>query len=331
MPPFIDMTSVLSSGDPTVDRRYDYARALAARGDIEAAKELLHQSLELAPHWAPLFFELGVLHLETQNRDAAIAAFTDYLRCDPADHMGASVKLALIGAMPAPAHLGEEYVRSLFDQYAPRFDTALLENLSYVVPQRLYELIEALRPGKENGERILDLGCGTGLAGERFIRRAACLDGVDLSAGMIAQAAAKQIYTTLTAADLSVFLQTPPAQPYDLVLAADVFVYVGALERILPQIAGVMAPGALFAFSVQDTAGEGFVLGADHRFAHSRPYIEQLITASALSVRTISAETLRYDGNRAIAGSLIIAEKPAAALGTGLAMSHTGMKERARS
>lgn len=324
-------TDITSSGDPAVDRRYAYVREFASRGDVEAAKELLQQTIEQAPHWAPLFFEMGVLQQATQNRDAAVAAFTDYLRCDPADTMGAVVKLALLGATPPPDHFGEEYVRSLFDQYAPRFDSALLENLAYVVPQRLYDLVGGVRPAEDGTERILDLGCGTGLAGERFARRAACLDGVDLSPGMIAQAAAKKIYNRLDTADLSDFLKTPPAQPYDLILAADVFVYVGALNSLVPLVAAAMPPGGLFAFSVQSTAGDGFVLGADHRFAHSRPYIERVLAASSLHIRTIGEETLRYDRDQPISGFLIVAEKPRDTLGTGLAMPHNGVKERARS
>lgn len=324
-------TDFVSSGDPVVDRRFGYAQDYAFRGDIEAAKELLQQSIEQAPHWAPLFFELGVLHLKTQTRDAAIAAFTDYLRCDPADRMGAAIKLALLGATPPPDHFGEEYVRALFDQYAPRFDSALVENLSYSVPQKIFALIDEARPASAQAERILDLGCGTGLAGERFVRRAACLDGVDLSPRMIAQAAAKKIYNRLEAADIAAYLQTPPAQPYDIVLAADVFVYVGALDELMPRIAAAMTPAGLFAFSVQSAGGEDFHLGADHRFAHSRPYIERVLTGAGLNLRAVATETLRCDRNEPIAGYIVLAEKPRGDLGTGLAMPHSGVKEHARS
>lgn len=321
----------MSSGDPAVDRRYAYVREFADRGDIEAAKDLLLQTIEQAPHWAPLFFELGLLHQKTQNRDEAVAAFADYLRCDPADRMGAAIKLALLGATPPPDHFGEDYVRSLFDQYAPQFDSALLKTLSYIVPQSLYEMVGQYRPAEDGKERILDLGCGTGLAGERFARRAACLDGVDLSPGMVAQAAAKKIYNRLETTDLSNFLQTPPIQPYDLVLAADVFVYVGALDALIPKISNSMAAGGLFAFSVQCTSGDGFVLGGDHRFAHSRPYIERVLAKSSLQIRLTDEKAIRYDRDQPISGLLIVAEKPLAELGTGLAIAHTSVKERARS
>lgn len=319
-----DLDSLTTSGDAALDRRFSYAVQLAERGDLRAGIDLLDQCAEIDPHWPPQHFQRGIYYQELRERDAAIAAYTDYLRLDPADRMGASIKLALLGAMPAPAQLPDEYVRALFDQYAPRFDSALVETLAYNVPQQLYELIGDIRPADSRGERILDLGCGTGLAGERFARRAACLDGVDLSPGMIAQAAAKQIYNKLDTADLSAYLAAPPSLPYDIVLAADVFVYLGALDGLIPQIAAYLAPGGLFAFSVQKGTGDSYQLGADHRFAHSAAYIERLAAAAGLRVRLLREDTLREDAGQPIIGYLVIAEKPAAALGTALAMLQDG-------
>lgn len=313
--------------DDRIARRLDYAAALAARGETGAAIDMIAQTIDLCPHWPPIYFQLGLYHQDAQNRDAAITAFTDYLKRDAQDYMGATIKLTLLGAMKKLEQLPPGYVTALFDEYAPRFDSALIENLSYCVPQRLYALVNEVRPADDNAERILDLGCGTGLAGERFARRAAALDGVDLSSGMVAQAQAKQLYTNLAVADLGAYLQTPPPAPYDLVLAADVFVYLGALDKILPAVAGWMAPGALFAFSVQAAPGEGYILGADHRFAHSRPYLERQLAAAGLAVLRFTPETLRQDGGQDVQGYLVVCTRPApvlatAALGTGFATPH---------
>ena len=45
--------SSLSSGDLLADRRYAYAMAAAKEADHEAAADLLAQTLEIVPDWAP--------------------------------------------------------------------------------------------------------------------------------------------------------------------------------------------------------------------------------------------------------------------------------------
>ena len=63
--------------------------------------------------------------------------------------------------------------------------------LAYAAPQILRELADLVMPGRER-LAILDLGCGTGLAGAAFKPLAARLDGIDLSPAMIAKARARQ-------------------------------------------------------------------------------------------------------------------------------------------
>ncbi len=312
------------SGDARVDRRFDYARDYAAQGDYAAALDIIAQCLELTPQWPPLHFYAGEYYQAQGNKSAAIEAYKNCLRLDAGDQLGASLRLTLLGAIEPPDHFREGYVRALFDQYAARFDNSLVKALRYTVPERLFTLINETRPMTGAQERILDLGCGTGLAGNYFKKRAAFLEGVDLSPGMISQAAGKKIYHRLEAADITAFLQTPPALPYDLILAADVFVYVGALDTLFPLIAQTLSPGGLFGFSVQETEGQHYLLGSDHRFAHSRAYVERLLAESGLIIRHMSREALRQDGPSPITGYIVVAEKPET-LGTGLAMPQNKM------
>ena len=73
---------------------------------------------------------------------------------------------------------------------------------------------------------------------------AAQLVGVDLSAAMIARAEAKGDYDRLVVGNLAAFLsdEIAKAAQSDLVLAADVFVYVNDLAPVLADIAPVLAP-----------------------------------------------------------------------------------------
>ena len=89
-----------------------------------------------------------------------------------------------------------------------RYDTALTERLSYRGPALLRDAVEsAMRAAGRplQFRAMLDLGCGTGLAGAAFRPFVERLTGVDLSPGMIAQAESKGFYDRLATADLDRF------------------------------------------------------------------------------------------------------------------------------
>ncbi len=289
------------------DRRLEMARQFSERGDFEAAADLARQALDISPSWAAAKFYLGEVLMKAGNVDRAAAAFTEYLSGDPADRMGAVVKLALLGAMPVPGRLPDAYVRSLFDQYAPRFDHALVDRLHYRAPQLMRMAIDLVRP-LTTLENIMDLGCGTGLSGEAFKDRACRLDGIDLSAAMLAEAARKNIYTSLEVADLRAFL---PAcgRRYDLALAADVLVYLGDLEDVFRDVRHILNPDGLFCFSVQAADGYAYRLGSDHRYAYSQPYLERVTGQSGFRLLHEKACVLRQDEGRDVNGLVYVIGK----------------------
>src|SRR5258708_8915539 len=155
----------LSSGDLTADRRFEFARDLQLKGDLVAAADLLVQATELAPNFASAWFRLGEIRLELGEHEAAIAAFRNAGASDPDDRHGAAVRLMRLGAEELAA-MPRGYVRALFDQYAPRFEAALLGELNYRAPQLLFKAVLAVRSAakKPAFKRAIDLGCGTGLA-----------------------------------------------------------------------------------------------------------------------------------------------------------------------
>ena len=84
----------------------------------------------------------------------------------------------------------------------------MIGQLGYAAPQILLDLAAMVMPGRERLS-ILDLGCGTGLAGAAFRPLAARLDGIDLSPAMIEKARARGIYDHLAVADLETALAAP--------------------------------------------------------------------------------------------------------------------------
>src|SRR3954452_4916978 len=68
------------------------------------------------------------------------------------------------------------------------WDPNLYQQKHAFVFERGGELVELLAP--KAGERILDLGCGTGQLTRRIADAGAAVTGVDVASGMIAQAKA---------------------------------------------------------------------------------------------------------------------------------------------
>lgn len=304
------MTAPGTSGDLAADRRYQWALGALAERDFEAARDLFEQVCELAPDWAPARFGLAEALEALERPKQAIEHFEAALRLDPSDAAGAGLRLArLTGTTPDNAP--QNYVKTLFDQYAGHFDRHLVEKLGYRGPQILFDAIFP-RLRAQNFEHALDLGCGAGLAGEKFRDVAAKLTGVDLSPAMIFEAGKKKIYDRLVAADLLDFLRDEPENCADLALAADVFVYIGDLAPIFDAVFRVLKPGGLFAFTAQALdAPKNFVLGADLRFAHSPEYLRAKGQDAGFAVEKILAASTRRDHGVDVPGLVAVFAKNA--------------------
>jgi predicted TPR repeat methyltransferase len=295
-----------TSGDLLADRRHDYAEMLFASGDHAAAAGLMLDALELAPGWALGWFRMGEMHEAAGALDQAAEAWRMAQKLDPDDRAGAALKLELIGRAPVSNAPPSPFVEALFDQYAPTFDKALVEKLEYRVPQLLCEAIA--RTGPPRFAHAVDLGCGTGLMGERLRPLVEKLEGCDISAAMLKKAEAKGVYDRLFKADLQSLVL--PAGGADLVTAADVFMYVGALDRIVAMASDGLSRDGIFAFSVERNDGpEDYVLRPSRRYAHSETYIRRLLSADVFSPPSIEAETIRQDRGAGIEGLIVVSRK----------------------
>ena len=184
------------------------------------------------------------------------------LALDPADAQGAMPRLALIGRADAPGALPEAYVARLFDDYAPRFEAHLVTNLGYRGPALIVNALDAIAPSRRFPSAV-DLGSGAGLMGEALRGRVDHLTGVDLSAAMIAKARERGIYDRLAVGEAAAMLRSQPSGVFDLVVAADMLVYVGDLKPLFAATSAALAVGGLFAFSVETHDGEGLQARGD--------------------------------------------------------------------
>lgn len=309
MPP---ASSFRSSGDLLADRRYAYAEAAMKEGDHAAAADLAAQCLELAPAFAPAHALLGRARAALGKRECAVPPLRRALEIEPDDALGVRIDLARLGALPEDEAIGEGYVRALFDDYAGTFDKHLVKNLNYRGPELLYAAVRRARAAygqKLWCERVLDLGCGTGLVAQAFAGAYGAMEGVDLSPRMLAIARRTRLYERLYEGDLLGFLKAQSDTTADLVVAVDVFVYVAPLDAIFAEAHRVLMRAGLFAFTVQAHAGEGVILGADSRYAHGEGYLLDLSARTGFRIALFEAVSTRQDRGVDVPGFLLVLER----------------------
>lgn len=271
-------------------------RAMA--GDADAAGQALARALALAPASAGWWADLGHLHRSPRPAEA-IKSYGRAAALAPGDAVIAHHLAALTGQ--TTDHAPADYVAGLFDAYAERFDAELVGKLGYRVPDEIARLVAGL--GRDLD--VVDLGCGTGLCAAGLAPLARTLAGVDLSASMLAQAARLGLYDDLVKADLAAFLAGRPGA-FDLAVAGDVFVYVGALEDVFAALATAVRPDGHVAFSVERDDGDGVALRPSGRFAHGDAYVEATAASAGFTRREQRDVVLRQDAGHPIRGRLYL-------------------------
>ncbi|MFH6782832.1 MULTISPECIES: class I SAM-dependent DNA methyltransferase [Methylobacterium] len=308
---------VRSSGDLLADRRYAWAEAAWAEGDAGAAADLASQVLDIAPGYGPAWLLLGRARAaDPGTRAGAAEAFRAALALDPEDSLGIRLHLSELGlCAPGLGDSGETageaispaYVRALFDGYAGRFERHLVEGLGYCGPALIRDALLRLRGPEARFGHVLDLGCGTGLMARALAGLAGTLTGIDLSPRMLAEARRTGLYARLHEGDLRTALAAEPPSRADLAVAADVFIYLREIGPALREVARVLGPGGLFAFTVQGQTGErGAVLGADGRYAHGVETVREDAAAAGLAVAVLEPAEIRRQNGAAVPGWLVV-------------------------
>jgi predicted TPR repeat methyltransferase len=301
----------LPSGNLIADRRFEWSRDREAKGDLAGAADLLTQVLELVPDYASAWFALGEVREKLSDRAGAVAAYRNAALADPQDRHGATLHLIRLGEAPAAA-MPEGYVRALFDGYAPDFDRALTEGLGYRAPELLVNAVRAARAGERmKFGSLLDLGCGTGLAGAAFRPYCDWLVGVDLSPAMLAQARTKGLYDRLIEGEVLGFLDREAAAKacYHLILAADVLVYFDDLEPALKVSEQVLAQSGLITFSVETHDGDGVILRETLRYAHGAAHVRAALGAAGLKLVSLDSAATRTEKGMPVSGLIVVAKR----------------------
>ncbi len=281
----------------------DLGLSLHKLGRYNEAIECYEISLKINPHTTVSYNNMGLIYYEQGRFEEALECYQQVVRQEPENGMAQHLIASITGN--ATDRAPRQYIEKIYDAYANNFEEHLLKKLNYRSYELLGRFIVKASKSIDRKLDVLDLGCGTGLVGTIIgASIARQLVGVDLSTKMLGKAEEKQLYTRLIQSDLLEMMQGEAAASYDVIVAADVFIYVGDLSRIMNEAKRLLRINGHLAFSVEAT-GEmpvcelcdqrEFLLTLAGRYSHSRPYIEKLAAINEFKVLKLKLATTRIE------------------------------------
>jgi len=144
----------------------------------------------------------------------------------------------------------KEEQAAAYSEWAETYDSAMAES-GYVSPPKLAALL-AEHCGRES--IVLDVGCGTGLSGQALADAGfETFDGIDISDGMLAEAAVKGVYRRLFEVDLFKGIPVEDGQ-YDAAFSTGTFTLGHVGPQQIPEVIRTLKPGGLFCLTVSDAS-----------------------------------------------------------------------------
>jgi len=276
-------------------------------GQTQSALRCAKKVTQLTPGDPVAWHTLGRVALAAGERRLAREGYENYFAAHPDDAAIGHVLIALRDE-PPPLRASNECVLQNFSEFASNYDSKMREKLNYQAPERLQELILA-EMGDAANLAILDIGCGTGLAGVGLKPRAAQLTGIDLSPEMIERSRERGIYDSLEVAEITSWLDHAQIE-FDLIVACDCLVYFGDLEPVARVAAMRLKPGGSFAFTVERGEKYPLCLADSGRFTHHPHHIREVAAKSGLLLARLEEGFLRTEAGAEVIGLLALLRKP---------------------
>jgi predicted TPR repeat methyltransferase len=299
----------------SVEAHNNLGNALQALGQLDGAVASYRRALEIKPDFGVAYGNLGEVLRIQGKLDEALGCYQHQVRLMPGNGAAQHMIASLTGNNTERAPI--QYVENVFDSYAYKFDAHLLQVLKYEAPEQLVALVTQHSIPSAEKWNVLDLGCGTGMVGLAIAPYARQLVGVDLSAKMLEKARARNVYQRLEHLDLLKMMQGEKASSYDVIIAADVFIYLGKLDEVISEIKRLLCPGGVFAFSIEalgvlsdEEASQGvqqeYKLESTGRYTHSNNYITRLAFDNGFLPKEMAAAQIRMEDNKPVNGYLVL-------------------------
>ena len=294
---------ILFKANPdNLEAHYNAGVASMALGELKQALEHFETVLVAQPDNIDTHTNIGAIYMRLESPDKAIEHFKQVMAIDPTNTSVKHMLSALTGEEQSD-HAPADYVTNLFDHYALYYDNHLLKALHYQVPQLLVTALKDVTGEIQAQWSVCDIGCGTGLSGQALKLYAKRLVGIDLSEKMLAMAKKKKCYDQLEATDINHFLHQNK-QAFDLIIAADVFGYIGELTQTFTNCEQALTPSGYLIFSTEQTKAARFTLQASGRYAHAKQYIEDLAKQHHFEIAYCQTATLRQHHDQPVQGQI---------------------------
>ncbi len=303
----------LASYDQTIALKPDYHDAYYNRGIVYQELKLYDKALAeydkaigLKPQAAKCFYQKSLMNIALNEYDLATTNLEKAIEYNFDQKEHAEFVLSALRPNDGLKPMPHDFAAELFNDYADRFEKHLVKELKYQSPEVLLTLLDGRLTGQLN---ILDIGCGTGLMGRLLKPHAATLTGVDISKKMLTKAEAFGAYDHLVENDIGQFLRQCEEQ-FDLVVSADVFIYIGELDNIFKDLSRMIKKGGAFCFSVEKIESGLFSLSPKTlRFSHSRNYIDALASLHNFKIVHCLENAIRLEEGKAVPGYYFLLEK----------------------
>jgi predicted TPR repeat methyltransferase len=293
----------------TAAELFALTKRLRETGKVQSAYLCGKRTVELKPDDWDAWYDLGEIAQCVGRRAEAREAYQKYFDAHPEDGEIEHLLIALRDASPPP-RASDRAIQHIYKSFAASYESRMREDLKYAGPERMQDAIKSVI-GDRAGLAILDLGCGSGLAGTSVKERAAELVGIDLSPEMIALARARNIYDRLEVAEITAWLDQGETL-FDLIISCDCLIYFGDLSRIVNAAARRLKQGGIFAMSMERGDRHPFHLTDTGRYTHHPDHVREAAAKSGLSVAWIDESFLRMEYGEEVMGLYaVVGQAPA--------------------
>jgi predicted TPR repeat methyltransferase len=285
-------------------------RAFFSRGLTDPALFWLRRAMQIDANCESGMFSLAIAEAKGGCRERVADLLEAWIAADPDNPIRRHLATAILGET-TPAQPSADYVTTLFDGYASRFDESLAK-LHYCGPQLVAAALAHLGIEPSRNWGVLDAGCGTGLVGEVLRPFARRLVGVDLSEKMLQESANRGVYDELIQHDMTACLVSHAGE-FNLVVAADALTYCGELATFFAASASCLVSGGYVVVVHEAIEGEppqsGYRLNMSGRFAHHVDYVEKCLSDNGFKILWRTNQPMRHNQNRPVPTLLFAAER----------------------